>query len=324
MTAPRLDLNLLLVFEAVLETKSTTLAAAQLGLTQSAVSNSLNRLRNALGDPLFVRTSEGMLPTPRAAEIAQPLKESIDRIRDTLGHHTEFDASRSDRLFRVYMSDVGQMVLLPKVLAAIQEEAPGVSIETTPVLAGRAREVAMGSGEVDLAVGYFEDFTGPFHCQSLFRETYVCMVRAGNPLVGDDLTLERFGAMRHAVYYPSGGGHGQQEAAIRNALASAGIRRKIALRAAHFLGFTRVLASTDLMLTVPSRLAAACSTMTPVRTWKPPMDIPAFEVTQYWHKRFHLDPGNRWLRRLFAREHASLGLQQQMPDEVDLSPDDPL
>jgi DNA-binding transcriptional LysR family regulator len=322
MSTPRIDLNLLLVFEAVLETKSTTLAAAHLGLTQSAVSNALNRLRSALGDPLFVRTSEGMLPTPRATEISLPVKDSIERIRTTLGHATEFEAACSDRTFRIYMTDVGQMVLLPPVLAEIMAEAPRVKIETVQATTLRQREVAMSSGEVDLAVGYFEDFEGPFHGQSLFREHYVCVVRADHPLVGDELTLQQFVAMRHAVYHPSGGGHAQQEQAIDAAIMSHGVRRHVTLRATHFLGFARMLRSTDIITTLPNRLAAACAALTPLRILTPPVEIPTFEVGQYWHKRFHLDPGNRWLRRLFARHHAALGPNDQPPAEFDLSPEE--
>jgi DNA-binding transcriptional LysR family regulator len=318
MSPPRIDLNLLLVFEAVLETKSTTLAAAHLGLTQSAVSNALNRLRAALGDPLFVRTSEGMLPTPRATEISLPVKDSIERIRAALGHAPEFDAQHSDRTFRIFMTDVGQMVLLPQVLAHVMSEAPEVTIETVQATTLRQREASMSSGEVDLAVGYFEDFQGPFHGQSLFREHYVCVVRADHPLVGDALTLQQFATLRHAVYHPSGGGHSQQEQAIDAAMQAHGVQRHVALRAMHFLGFTRMLRSTDIITTLPSRLAAACAAMTPVRTFQPPLHIPTFEVGQFWHKRFHQDPGNRWLRRLFARYHAALGPNDQAPAEQDL------
>jgi len=322
MSALRFDLNLLLVFEAVLETRSTTRAAVHLGLTQSAVSNALNRLRGALGDPLFVKTAEGMMPTPRALEISSPLKDSIERIRSTLAQQPEFDAARSDRTFRLYMTDVGQMVLLPKVLETLQKEAPGVCIETVQLAAPREREAAMSSGEVDLAVGYFQDFSGPFHCQALFREEYVCMVRDGHPLLGSSLTLDTFAAANHAVYYPSGGGHAQQEQAIDDALTRAGLERHIALRATHFLGFTRIIASTDLITTLPSRLAQAASPAVSVRTMPAPIPIPTFEVTQFWHKRFHLDPGNVWLRRLFTRTHAALGAANALPSEVDMSPED--
>jgi len=307
--ANRLDLNLLLVFEAVLRSKSVTIAGAQLGLTQSAVSNALNRLRSTLGDQLFVRTTEGMMPTPRAEEIAGPFRESIERIRQAMGQYPEFDPATSDRRFRIFMADSGQMTLMPKVLQSISVDAPNVVIETVSATNFRNREEAMSSGDVSLAVGYFKDFQGSFHCQSLFREDYVCMVGASNALLtGEMLTFDQFAALPHMVYMPSGGGHMQQEQAIERAFAARGLKRKVTFRAAHFLGVTRILASTSMLITLPYRLAQACATLTPVRMFEPPLEIPGFEVAQFWHSRFHHDPGNRWLRRLFARHHASMAM----------------
>lgn len=322
VSTPRFDLNLLLVFEAVLASKSTTRAAAHLGLTQSAVSNALNRLRTALGDPLFVRTPEGMMPTPRALEISLPLKDAIERIRSTLAQQQDFDAAHSDRSFRVYMSDVGQMVMLPKVIQSLQQLAPGVSIETVHIGSLREREACMSSGEVDLAVGYFQDFSGPFHCQALFREEYVCMVRAGHPLAGRTPTLREFAGMRHAMYHPCGGGHAIQEQAIAAAMASHGLPWRVALRVTHFPGLTRMIAETDMITTLPRMLALAGAQSEDVEILRPPVAIPSFEIAQFWHKRFHLDPGNRWLRGLFARHHARLAAGERMPAEVDMTPED--
>jgi DNA-binding transcriptional LysR family regulator len=293
----------------VLQTRSVTVAGAQLGLTQSAVSNALNRLRSTLGDQLFVRTSEGMMPTPRAEEIAGPFRESIDRIRQAMGQHPEFDPATSDRRFRIFMADSGQMTLMPKVLESIAVEAPNVIIETVSATNFRNREEAMSNGDVSLAVGYFKDFQGSFHCQSLFKEDYVCMVGAANTMVTDEvLSFEQFAALPHMVYMPSGGGHMQQEQAIERAFAAHGLKRKVTFRAAHFLGVTRIIASTNLLITLPYRLAQACATLTPVRMFEPPLEIPGFEVAQFWHSRFHHDPGNRWLRRLFAHHHAAMAL----------------
>jgi DNA-binding transcriptional LysR family regulator len=322
VSTPRFDLNLLLVFEAVLASRSTTRAAAHLGLTQSAVSNALNRLRTALGDPLFVRTPEGMMPTPRALEISLPLKEAIERIRTTLAQQQDFDAAHSDRVFRIYMSDVGQMVMLPKVMETVQRDAPGVCIETVHVGSLREREACMSSGEVDLAVGYFQDFSGPFHCQALFREEYVCMVRQDHPLARRGMSLREFAALRHAVYHPCGGGHAIQEQAIAAAMASHGLGWRVSLRSTHFLAFTRMIAESDMVTTLPRMLALAGAHSVPVKIMAPPVAIPTFEVAQFWHKRFHLDPGNRWLRGLFARHHARGGAEDLMPAEVDLMPED--
>jgi DNA-binding transcriptional LysR family regulator len=136
--------------------------------------------------------------------------------------------------------------------------------------------------------------------------------------VGDELTLEQFAELRHAIYHPSGGGHAYQEQIVDAALAARGLQRDVVLRSMHFLGFTRILRSTDVVATLPNRLAIACATSAPLRILKPPVEIPSLEVGQFWHRRFHLDPGNRWLRRLFARCHADLGPNAQPPAEFEL------
>lgn len=318
MATPRIDLNLLLVFEAVLATRSTTLAGSNLGLSQSGISNALNRLRASLDDPLFVRTPEGMMPTPRAQEISRPLLEALDGIRNTLGHHPPFDPETSNRTFRIYISDVGQMVMLPPLLDAIRTKAPNVSVETVAPVPLSMREATMSNGEVDLAVGYFDEFTGPYHIQRLFEEHYICMVRAEHPLVGEVLPLDLYLRLEHALYAPRGGGHNLQEQAIEKAFELAKWDRIVRLRAAHFLGFTRIMANTDLVSTLPSQLAKVCATMTSVKLFEAPMAIPSFEVSQLWHRRFHQDPGNRWLRRLVASLFATHDRMGQPPGERDL------
>src|SRR5918994_6067164 len=180
MNANRLDLNLLRVFQAILDTRSVTAAASSLGLTQSAVSNQLARLRDAFDDPLFVRTTEGMVPTPRALAIADPVRKSLVAIRLCLEEQLGFDPATSDRTFKIFMSDVGQLIFLPRLLERIAKVAPAVSIHTVQVPQSKMRDMALESGEVDLAAGYFENFDGSFRQQLLFEEHYVGMVRAGH------------------------------------------------------------------------------------------------------------------------------------------------
>jgi DNA-binding transcriptional LysR family regulator len=300
MNTNRLDLNLLRVFGALLETRSVTMAASTLGLTQSAVSNQLAKLRDAFDDPLFVRTSEGMMPTPRALAIAEPIQKSLVAIRFCLEEQLGFDPATSDRAFRVYMSDVGQMVFLPRLLERLARVAPGVSIETVQVPGARARDMALESGEVDLAMGYFENFDGSFRQQMLFEERYVGMVRRGHPTIRDALPLETFIATPQLVYQPRGGGHSAQVNAVDQAFAAAGVPRRVGVRAAYAMGVTYIVSSTDLLVVVPSRLAAACREVAEVSVVPLPVDIPKFQVGQYWHERFHQDPGNGWLRGLVA------------------------
>ena len=300
MNPNRLDLNLLRVFDAILETRSVTTAASALSLTQSAVSNQLARLRDAFDDPLFVRTSEGMVPTPRAMAIAEPIRKSLLTIRLCLEEQLGFDPATSDRTFKIFMSDVGQMVFMPRLLERIARVAPCVNIHTVQVPQPKMRDVALESGEVDLAAGYFENFDGSFRQQLLFEESYVGMVRSGHPSIGDTLSLDAFLGTPHLVYQPIGGGHGLQGSAVDHAFAAADVPRRVAMRAAHSMGVTSIVSNTDLLVIVPSRLAAACRELADVRILALPVDIPKFQIKQHWHERFHHDPGNCWLRGLVA------------------------
>jgi DNA-binding transcriptional LysR family regulator len=300
MNPNRLDLNLLRVFDAILQTRSVTIAASTLSLTQSAVSNQLARLRDAFDDPLFVRTSEGMVPTPRAMAIAEPVRQSLVAIRLCLEEQLGFDPATSDRTFKIYMSDVGQLVFMPRLLERVAKAAPHVNIHTVQVPNSRLRDMALESGEVDLAAGYFENFDGSFRQQLLFEEHYVGMVRCGHPTVGDTLPLDTFLATPQLVYQPTGGGHGQQENAVAHAFAGVDAPRRVAMRAAHAMGVASIVSNTDLLVIVPSRLAAACRELADVRILALPVDIPKFQIKQHWHERFHHDPGNAWLRSLVA------------------------
>lgn len=301
MSFNRLDLNLLRVFDAIHQTRSVTIAASNLHLTQPAVSKHLNRLREVLEDPLFVRTSDGMAPTPRAEAIAGPIRQALSEVRNTIERQLGFDASKSDRTFRVFMSDLGQMVLLPKLLELISREAPAVNIHTVQVPSARMRGVALESGDVDLAVGYFEEFEGSIRCQVLFEEHYVGMVRANHPTIRGTISFEQFLNTPHLVYQPSGGGHGSQDNVVDKAFWSAGVERRVAVRVAHTMGISSMVSSTDLLVVVPHRLARASDGLIDVTILELPIDIPRFHIAQYWHDRFHADPGNRWLRSLFVR-----------------------
>ncbi|HEX6704054.1 MAG TPA: LysR family transcriptional regulator [Albitalea sp.] len=303
MNPNRIDLNLLRVFDAILETRSVTIAASMLGLTQSAVSNQLARLREAFGDPLFVRTSEGMMPTPRALAISGPIRQSLLQIRLCLEEQLGFDPATSDRTFNIFMTDVGQLVLLPRLVERISREAPRVNIQTVQVPASRTRDMALESGDVDLAAGYFENFDGSFRQQLLFEEHYVGMVRRGHPTIRDSLSLKTFLATPQLVYQPLGGGHGLQESAVDQAFAAADVPRRVAVRGAHSVGLAYIVSSTDLLVIIPSRLAAACRELVDVNILPVPIAIPNFQIKQHWHERFHHDPGNRWLRGLIAELH---------------------
>jgi DNA-binding transcriptional LysR family regulator len=307
MSFNRLDLNLLRVFDAIFQTRSVTVAASNLHLTQPAVSKQLNRLRELLEDPLFVRTNDGMAPTPRAEALAGPVRQALSEVRNAIERQLGFDPRSADRTFRIFTSDLGQMVFLPKLLDLIAREAPAVNIHTVQVPAQRMRGVALESGDVDLAVGHFEEFEGSIHQQVLFEEHYVGIVRANHPTIHGTITFEQFAQTPHLVYQPSGGGHGSQENVVDKAFGAAGVERRVAVRVAHTMGITSIVSNTDLLVVVPHRLAQACAELVEVAVLDLPIEIPRFNIAQYWHDRFHTDPGNRWLRSVFVRLYGRQG-----------------
>ena len=300
-----LDLNLLRVFDAIYTNRSVTIASSTLHLTQPAVSKQLSRLREIFADPLFVRTVEGMAPTPRAEALAGPIHRALIDVRSAFDSQVGFDPSASERTFRIFMNDAGQMALLPPLLACLAAEAPNVNLETVQMPPARMRGVGLESGDIDLAVGYFENFDGSIHCQVLFEECYVGMVREGHPVIHETLSFEQFLHAAHVIYQPAGGGHSSQEGFIDKAFWAAGVHRRVALRLAHTVGMSSVVSDTDHLIVIPHMLALACARLVPVRILELPIEIPRFKVTQYWHDRFHADPGNQWLRGAFRRLYGS-------------------
>jgi len=310
------DLNLLKVFDAIYTTRSVTIAGSILHLTQPAVSKQLNRLRELFDDPLFVRTVEGMAPTPRAQALAETIHRALTEVRSAIDTEVGFNPAGSERTFRIYMNDAGQLALLPRLLTVLSSEAPKVNIETVQMPSIRMRSMGLESGDVDLAVGYFEDFEGSIRCQVLFEEWYVGMVREGHPEIHESLTFEQFLNASHLVYQPAGGGHSSQESFVDKAFWAVGVHRRVAVRLGHAVGISSMVSNTDHLVVVPHRIALASARLVPIRILELPIEIPRFKVAQYWHDRFHADPGNKWLRGVFRRLYGA--------GEANASTDDPL
>jgi DNA-binding transcriptional LysR family regulator len=289
MNVQDLDLNLLRVFDAVLRDRTVTAAAARLGLTQPAVSNALARLRKAFGDPLFVRTPAGMQPTPFARGVAEPVRQALALLDSALAHGPGFDPATATRAFRFYMSDLGQVEFLPPLVERVQRVAPGVRLEAVSFDLEHIAD-ALGSGALDLAMGFLPGLGPPVLRRALFRDPYLCLMRADHPI--GRLTKKRFLEASHALVTYRGGGH----RVIEEALEHAGVARRIALRVPHFTVVPMVLERTDLILTLPARVARVYEKRGRFKSLEPPVPIPAAEVAVHWHQRFDGDPGNRWLR----------------------------
>ncbi len=289
-----IDIRLLMVFDAIYKTRSVTAAAEVLDLGQPAVSVALAKLRHHFGNPLFVRTSNGMEPTPFSEGLVQPVREVLGALEKVLGHRGEFEPARAERCFRICMTDISQLVLLPRLWKVLRESAPGVRIEIIPMSSDTAR--LLESGEADLAVGFVPQLEAGFHQQSLFVQNFVCMVGQGHPRIADTLSLARFEAEDHAVISSSGAAPSMLEREI----ARQGITRRVALKIPSVLGAAFVIEHTDLLLTVPRRLGDVLQGRGAFRFLPLPFPLPEYEVKQHWHERYHHDEGNRWLRRLIA------------------------
>jgi DNA-binding transcriptional LysR family regulator len=290
MNVRDVDLNLLRVFDAVLRERGVTAAAVGLGLTQPAVSNALARLRGVFGDALFVRTPGGMDATPFARGLAEPVRQALALLESALAHGPGFDPAAATRAFRFYMSDLGQIEFLPPLIERVQREAPGVRLEAV-ALEIEDIAAALAAGALDLAVGFLPGLGPPVRRRALFRDPYVCLMRADHPVKA--LSKKTFLQASHALVTYRGG-----HRVVEEALERAGLARRIALRLPHFTVVPMVLERTDLVCTLPARVARVFERRGKLKSLPPPVAIPPADVGVHWHERFESDPGNRWLREL--------------------------
>jgi DNA-binding transcriptional LysR family regulator len=297
MSLAGVDLNLLVVLDALFEEQSVTRAARRVGLSQPALSNALSRLRAHLGDPLFVRTAGGMVPTPRAAELVPEVRAALRRIEQALADSAPFQPATSKRVFRVLTTDYVEMALLPKVLARMRKEAPDVDLEIRPGTSGGSppRE-ALERGEIDVAIGVYAGEERGVVGAPLFSETFVGLVRTGHPLLRGALTAERYASFPHVLIAPRGGRSGF----VDRALEAHGLKRRVMTLTPSYLTAPWLLLGTDLVLTLARRTAKALVGALPLAVFEPPLDIEGFVVGARWHERQAKDAGHRWFRKLLS------------------------
>ncbi len=295
----KLDLEWLAVFDEIYKTGSVSKAADRLGIAQAAASTMLNKLRVHFDDRLFARTAQGMQPTPHAQGIHVHVREVLSQMEQARGSRSLFDPARAQRSFRICMTDISEVVLLPGLLDQLRRTAPGVHIETEIISNDSGRRLE--DGEVDLAVGFMPQLDAGFYQQTLFMQNFVCLAAQNHPRIGDRLTRKRFEAEAHAVISSSDTGH----AIVDKTIARLGIERNVVVRLSSFLSVARIVAHTELIVIVPRILGAVLATQEPVKLLEPPFALPAYAVKQHWHERFHADAGNVWLRRTVARLFAT-------------------
>jgi DNA-binding transcriptional LysR family regulator len=289
-----LHLNQLRLVDALARNSNLGEAAEEIGLTQSAASHALARLREELHDPIFIRTSEGMRPTAYGIRLAASVRDALEALRAGLDRHPEFEARTSTRTFNVIMSDVSQMLYLPRLLSRIVAEAPGVTLRVHP-LPAKAPHLVLESGEVDLAVGAFSRLIAGCRQKRLYREQYVCVVRRDHPQFTGGMTVEAFCSVPQAVVDPRGYVHERLDRWLTQQKA----RRSVKLQVPYFMSLPLVIAQSDLLVVMAGRVAKAYAEMLPIKIMAPPVKLPTYDPRLFWHERFHRDPANRWLRGIY-------------------------
>lgn len=292
-----LDLRLLRLFDAIHASGSVTKAADALGLSQPTVSIGLAKLRQHFGDPLFVRTPDGMLATPLSDSLIGAVRDALQALRQVSEWRSAFDAASSTRSFVIAMTDASHITLLPKLLSGAWDVAPGIRLDVTRI--DDRLPAALQSGDIDLALGFVPSLENGFYQQQLFEQDWICLARQGHAQMAHGLSLRTYQAADHiGVVY--GTGH----LLLENAVAAHGIERRVALRLPGFLGLSSILADSDLIATLPRQIGTTLAELGGLAVHECPFAIDSFFVKQHWHARYHKDPASRWLRSLCARTFA--------------------
>jgi DNA-binding transcriptional LysR family regulator len=306
MDIRNVDLNLLVVFDAMSRHRSVGRAGEMLGLSQPATSAALARLRVIFDDALFVRAGTQMRPTPRALELGPVVHRVVETINHEILQQASFEPLRAERSFTILTPDIGEVAFLPGVLRRLRHEAPMVRLHAVAKPRQAAAE-ALTSGDADLAVGFFPDLKkAGFFQQGLFKTSYACIACARVGPGPARLTLKQYLAARHVVVLPDG-----REHMLDSFLNDKGWRRHVTLELSHFMSLLALLPGTDLVATVPEDIATVMERHIPIQRIALPFKPPVIEVQQFWHRRMQNDPGHRWLRGLFHevnRREANAGM----------------
>ena len=290
MNLRRLDLNLLVIFDALMTERHVTRAAKRVALSQPAVSNALSRLRHYLRDELFVRGPDGMLPTPRALELAPQVHAALAALESAL-EAPSFDPATAARSFAVETNDYIVSVVVAPLMRRLAATAPRIDVRILP--AGRTYE-RLDAGESDFALGTYGDIPERFGRAFIDDNEFSVMMRAGHPLARGRLTLERFAAASHLLITPRGDGIGF----VDSALASHGLTRRVALTVNHFTVVAPIIADTDLVVTLPRRIAEPNAARYGLVIRPSPVPIPPTysHIHLLWHRQLGAHPAHQWFR----------------------------
>lgn len=295
------DLNLLPVFLALMEERSVTRAASRLGITQPALSNSLNRLRDLLRDPLFIRERYGIKPTQLAEEIAPTIIAALGRLDEVVVHQQEFEPASSDRLFLIAPNSYAELVLMPKLVARLRELAPGIKLRMTP-FGNDLAETGVVSGTTAMVLGRVVDPPDNLVVQHLMDDGLACVVRREHPDVAENMTRDQYESLKHVNVLPPG----RIRAGLFQALGQQNVKRDVAVSVTHFLAVPEMIAVTDYCATLPILICRGLQRDPRLKVLPAPVDLGTFPVEMAWHVRYRHDPAHRWLRTVIIDTARSL------------------
>lgn len=289
MNLNKVDLNLFIVFDAIYTEANLTRAGQIVGITQPAVSNALARLRETFNDPLFVRTAQGMVPTPMAQNIITPVRSALQLLRVSVQESRSFNPQEANKTYRISMTDLSESVVLPHLAARIRRLAPNVSIDSF-LTKRRETTKELAAGRLDFVIDAPLNTDPQMRHVKLFEDRYVCVMRKGHPLAGKPkITLDDYLAQGHIHISTRRNGLGH----VDLALGKMGIQRRVVVRSQHYQMAPLVLESTDMVMTVPERFARRHNLHW---TTLPVEDVPSIESHLFWHESTDQDPANRWMR----------------------------
>lgn len=299
-----IDLNLLVYLDVLLRERNVTKAAAQLNITQPAMSNGLKRLRSLLNDPILVRTSEGMIPTETAMRMQEPVRQILYSVEEMVQPARDFEPASTDRVFRIMASDYAASTLMPKLLSSLKEQAPSVTLDIMTPSDISFHDVE--NGKVDLAINRFEKLPQSFHQKQLWQDDFSCLMRKDHPLL-DDYTLETYLKAEHVWVSKTGFGVGvgmdphdvQKLGWVDGVLADLGYKRDIRVFTRNY-HVAMHLARQGLMVTLPTQAASLYKDDDELTMREPPFAIPKLELTMIWSPLLQHDAGHRWFRQLIA------------------------
>lgn len=288
------DLNLLIIFEALITECHVSKAAEKVFLSQSAMSHALNRLRQQLDDPLLIRTENGLQPTPRALEMLPDVREALQLINRTIAPSASFVAHKSNRTFSIACTDYFESVIFPDLLKHLQNIAPNITLEIE-MISEHASADRLENQQVDIVVGMEATQKIPAHliAEHWRTEQFVCLVGQDNHWVKESLSVAQFISLTHVVFSDL---TGDTTSAIDNWLSSQQLTRHAIARTTNYMAAARIVSKTPAIITLPSQMAELFCHMLPVRKVTPPSSIPSIAMTTIHHPLFSNDPALKWLK----------------------------